>query len=125
MRTLPKDGLSSVISALRGRDLRAARNASRKAVTKDRAKATDSVWNKCWLPFLSDLGITDPFLTGVDDKIKLLRVFATQLQNGRSVVASRSNLSMFTMKSFTSQRLSPNWGPRTPISPNKESPILV
>ena len=56
---------------------------SRTAVSPDRARAVTTVWKYCWLPFLSQNGITDPFLTGVRDKIPLLRVFAIRLRDGR------------------------------------------
>ena len=41
------------------------------------------MYNRCWTPFLDRLGITDPFLTDIDDKIPIFRVFAQRLRDGR------------------------------------------
>ena len=41
------------------------------------------MFNKCWLPFLHELNIDDPFLTNINDKIPILRVFAQRLRDGR------------------------------------------
>ena len=57
----------------------------------DRAKATDAVWQQCWLPFLSNINISDPYLSGIDDKIPIIRVFAQRLRVG---TLSRSHLAI-------------------------------
>ena len=64
-------------------DLQLATKRARTAVTPDQAQATASVWTKCWPPFLAGLGIEDPLLHGVCNKISLLQVFAERLQDGR------------------------------------------
>jgi hypothetical protein len=66
-------------------DLRLATTISQGASTtsRDRARATDAVWTKCWIPLLFDVGIEDPFLFDLDDKIPLLRVFSTRIRDGR------------------------------------------
>ena len=56
--------------------------ASRAHVTRDRAATQDAVWEQCWLPFLSYYGIEDPLLSGISDKIPILRVFAQELRDG-------------------------------------------
>ena len=58
-------------------------------VGPDRARATNAIWTKCWLPFLADFGVEDPLLTTIQDKIPILRVFAHRLRDGR---LSRSGL---------------------------------
>ena len=65
------------------RDLLLAQARSRTAVSPDRAAATASVWKHCWLPFLADLRIKDPFLSGITDKVQVLRVFAERVRDGR------------------------------------------
>ena len=64
-------------------DVRLTAETARHAVTKQRATKTATAWTKLWIPFLSDLGIHDPLLTGVRDKIPLLRVFAQRIRDGR------------------------------------------
>ena len=64
-------------------DLSLAEAKAKQAVSKDRANAADSVFNQCWIPFLAGLGLNDPFLSDIDDKIPILRVFAQRLREGR------------------------------------------
>lgn len=44
--------------------------------------ATDAIWQQVWLPFLSDINVYNPLLTGFDGKVQALRVLAVRLCNG-------------------------------------------
>ncbi len=95
-------------------DLRTAEAASRRAVAKARARATDSVWHKTWTPFVESLGIDDPFLSDVDDKVPLLRVFACRVRDVPVAAATPSALRTYVTKCSKWPKRSWHWGPRTP-----------
>lgn len=65
------------------RDLRSARASAASAVSRSRAQATAKVWHTIWLPFLADLGISDPLLRGVRDKVPFFRVLAERIRSGQ------------------------------------------
>lgn len=69
-------------------DLRIATATAQQATCASRSKAQSAVWQHSWLPFLASLGIDDPLLETVRDKIPLLKVFALRIRDGRH---SRTN----------------------------------
>jgi len=62
-------------------DLRIAKATEQQSVTRHRNNDRDSVWNKCWLPYVATLGV-DPLLSNCTDRVQYLEVFAVRLRNG-------------------------------------------
>jgi hypothetical protein len=92
-------------------DRRLAAEMARKAVSRGRSRATESVWRNTWTTFLESLGIEDPYLHIFADKVPVLSVFTTRVRDGRS--SGNPVRSGHVRDEILSQRRSPYWGPLT------------
>jgi hypothetical protein len=63
-------------------DLRLAEDIARTSVVAGRSLAAANTWSLVWLPFCHALGIRDPYLQALRDKIPILQVFALRYRTG-------------------------------------------